>query len=32
LPEYAPTIDDLKLIKVDWKGTSSAKLKELPDG
>jgi iron(III) transport system substrate-binding protein len=32
LPEYAPAIDDLKLIKVDWKGTSSARLKELRDG
>ena len=31
LPDYAPAIDDLKLIKVDWKATSSAKLKELRD-
>ena len=32
LPEYAPSIDDLNLIKVDWQGTTSAKLKELRDG
>jgi iron(III) transport system substrate-binding protein len=32
LPDYAPGIDDLKLIKIDWKATSSAKLKDLRDG
>jgi iron(III) transport system substrate-binding protein len=31
LPEYAPGIDTLKLIKIDWQGTTSTKLKELRD-
>jgi iron(III) transport system substrate-binding protein len=31
LPEYAPGIDSLKLIKVDWKGLSSGKLNGLRD-
>jgi iron(III) transport system substrate-binding protein len=31
LPEYAPAIDSLKLINVDWAGLSSEKLKRLRD-
>jgi ABC-type Fe3+ transport system substrate-binding protein len=31
LPEYAPGIDSLKLINVDWQGLSSEKLKGLRD-
>ncbi len=31
LPEYAPGIDSLKLINVDWQGLSSDKLKMLRD-
>jgi iron(III) transport system substrate-binding protein len=27
LPDYAPSIDTLKLIKVDWPGLSTEKLK-----
>ena len=27
LPEYAPPIESLKLIKMDWKGLSTDKLK-----
>jgi hypothetical protein len=29
LPDYAPGIDSLKLINVDWQGLSSDKLKGL---
>lgn len=29
LPEYAPAIDDLKLISVDWKSVSTEKLKDI---
>jgi iron(III) transport system substrate-binding protein len=29
LPEYAPGIDSLKLVNVDWQGLSSGKLKTL---
>jgi iron(III) transport system substrate-binding protein len=29
LPEYAPSIDSLKLINVDWQGLSEEKLKEM---
>jgi iron(III) transport system substrate-binding protein len=31
LPEYAPAIDSLKLINVDWQGLSTEKLKTLRD-
>ena len=31
LPEYAPSIDSLKLINVDWQGFSTEKLKVLRD-
>jgi iron(III) transport system substrate-binding protein len=31
LPEYAPSIDSLKLINVDWQGLSTEKLKVLRD-
>jgi ABC-type Fe3+ transport system substrate-binding protein len=31
LPEYAPGIDSLKLINVDWQGLSTEKLKVLRD-
>jgi iron(III) transport system substrate-binding protein len=31
LPEYAPSIDTLKLINVDWQGLSTEKLKMLRD-
>lgn len=31
LPEYAPGIDNLKLINVDWQGLSSDKLRGLRD-
>jgi iron(III) transport system substrate-binding protein len=31
LPEYAPSIDSLKLISVDWQGLSTEKLKVLRD-
>jgi len=31
LPEYAPSIDALKLINVDWPGLSTEKLKVLRD-
>jgi iron(III) transport system substrate-binding protein len=31
LPEYAPGIDNLNLINVDWQGLSSEKLKVLRD-
>jgi iron(III) transport system substrate-binding protein len=31
LPEYAPGIDSLNLINVDWQGLSSERLKELRD-
>lgn len=31
LPEYAPSIDDLNLIKVDWQGSTSQKLKDIRD-
>jgi iron(III) transport system substrate-binding protein len=29
LPEYAPGIDSLKLINVDWQGLSTERLKGL---
>jgi iron(III) transport system substrate-binding protein len=29
LPDYAPSIDSLKLINVDWQGLSEEKLKEM---
>lgn len=29
LPDYAPSIDSLKLIKVDWKGMNTAELSKL---
>ena len=31
LPEYAPSIDSLNLVNVDWQGLSSEKLKVLRD-
>jgi iron(III) transport system substrate-binding protein len=31
LPDYAPSIDSLKLINVDWQGLTTPKLKELRD-
>jgi iron(III) transport system substrate-binding protein len=31
LPEYAPGIDSLKLINIDWRGLSSEKLRGLRD-
>jgi iron(III) transport system substrate-binding protein len=29
LPEYAPAIDSLKLMKMDWKGLSTEQLKKV---
>ncbi|HET9903774.1 MAG TPA: extracellular solute-binding protein [Xanthobacteraceae bacterium] len=32
LPDYAPNIDAMKVIKIDWKGMSDSELKKARDG